>query len=143
MILFPNVAMEVCRWISQQLAAIAPGQPWSQPVVTNRWDDEDLAQIGWAVIVRNDGGTDDSVISQNVSLGVTCFGPRGSSEAEEIQCENLAQHVAAVLRDCARPGVENPFAGCTDLTGPYPIPSETMRPAYYLTCRLEIVGRGI
>jgi len=137
MILFPNVNMAVCDWIRDNLPS---GEKWSGALVTPTWSDQELAKVDWAVVVRNDGGQDSSVISQNVSLGVTCMGPRCDTEDDEIACERLAQTVAAIIRDCARPGDVNPFAGCTDMNGPYPIPSENGRPAYYLTADVEVVA---
>jgi len=137
MMIFPNSVMAACDWIRGQLPA---GQPWSDALVTKHWDDTVNTDTPWAVIVRNDGGSDTSPISQNIALGVTCFGPRLGTEPDEIACERLAQHVAAILRDCAQPGPVNPFAGCTDLNGPYPVPSDTGRPCYYLTCGLEVVA---
>ena len=143
MIVFPNTVMAVCAWIRDQLPALSAGKPWDVPLVTNRWNDTDLRSTRWAVIVRNDGGPDDSPVSQSVSLGITCFGPRGGSESEDVACERLAQAVAAIIRDCAQVGLVNPFAACTDLNGPYPVPSETGRPAYYLTATVTVVGQPV
>ena len=145
MIIYPNVTLAVCEWIRRRLPIIGAGQPWAGALITDNWDDSEVKKAPWAVIVRNDGGADESIITQSPSVGVTCFGPRApngaTSEADDLLCERLAQHVAGILRDCAQIGDVNPFADCADLSGPFKVADD--RPSYYLAATLVVVGRNI
>ncbi len=144
MIVFPNAAIAVADWIRSQTPALSIGQPWADKLmVTSRWSDDELVNQPWAVVVRSDGGPDDTPISQSVAIGVTIFGPRDGTDLDDVDTERLSQIVAAIIRDCARTADVNPFAACTDLNGPYSTPSESGRPCYYLTATISVVGQPI
>ena len=105
-------------FVSNKFAPTGPGQP-----VRAR-----------QVVIRDDGGPDTSVITSEVSVGITVLA------TTEADANGLARMVKALVRDC--PGVEvgNPVAAVVASNGPYEVPEESTQHRRYMTFTFSVVG---
>jgi len=89
---------------------------------------------GFAVVIRDDGGTDASLVTGSRSVGLTVIG------AANQQTKQLAERVATLMR--ALPdALLLPVADCT-VRGPYSLEA-TNRSEFYLTADLIVVGHSV
>jgi len=89
---------------------------------------------GYAVVVRDDGGPDQTLITGSRSIGLTVIG------AANQQTKQLAERVATLMR--ALPDSSNlPVADAT-VRGPYSLNAPT-RAEFYLTADLIVVGHSV
>ncbi len=91
---------------------------------------------GFAVVVRDDSGPDQSMVTAARSVGVTVIGPDGTHQ----QTAQLAQRVAALLRLSYEP--PSPVATCERVRGPYSL-AAVGRVEFYLSADLVVVGQSV
>ena len=106
---------------------------WS-PVVDRLFPPPDWT-AGFAVVVRDDSGPDESILTARRSVGMTVIGP------SHQPAERLAQRVAYLIRAAPQPGPACPVARCA-VRGPFSQPA-TGRSEFYLTADLIVVGHTL
>lgn len=126
---YDDMEMWAQAYLRPQLSAWAP-------FVDRRFPDRTWTP-GYAVVVRDDSGRDQSVVTASRSMGFTVIGPEG----QYSDTERLAQRVATLLRYSPSPGPDSPVADCR-VRGPYSLDA-TGRTEFYLAADLVIVGRPI
>ena len=103
------------------------------PLVDRRFPAKDWAP-GFAVVIRDDGGQDQTLITGSRSVGLTVIG------AGNQQTKQLAERVATLMR--ALPDASLlPVADAT-VRGPYSLEHPT-RAEFYLTADLIVVGHSV
>jgi hypothetical protein len=106
--------------------------PWA-PLIDRRFPDTTWTP-GYAVVIRDDGGPDESLVTGSRSVGFTVIG------AANQQTKQLAERVATLMR--ALPdALLLPVAGAT-VRGPYSLDA-TNRAEFYLTVDLIVVGHSV
>lgn len=122
---FPDPELWLCWHIRAWLAD-------STVRVTNEWPEP--LPPGRVVVVRYDGGTQTSYITEDSQYGFTVLGGLNDSEQDVI---NLARSVRKFVVNCW--GVAGPFANCSNSSGPVRVVIEQRR-ARYFTATLTAVG---
>lgn len=124
-------------FIRRELASI--GSPLATGVfVSNQFPNPARPK---SVIVRDDGGPDTSIITNEPTVGITVLTDEDPTEGETAT--NLAQLVKAIVKDCARIEPGNPVAAVLGFNGPYKVPDETGHPRRYMTAELSVAGREL
>lgn len=122
---FPDPELWLCGHIRTRLAD-------SAVLVTNEWPEP--LPPGRLVIVRYDGGTQTSYVTEESQYGFTVVGKLTDSEQEVV---NLARLVRRFVVNCW--GVAGPFANCSTSSGPARVVLEQRR-ARYFTASLTAVA---
>lgn len=89
---------------------------------------------GFHVVVRDDSGSDLSVVTARRSLGLTVIGP----ETRYADTSRLARRVATLCRASLIPGPSSPVAAAS-VRGPYSLDAAG-RSEFYLSADLTVVG---
>ena len=90
---------------------------------------------GYAVVIRDDGGADLSLITGSRIVGFTVIGPAHQQTAQ------LAQRVATLIR--ALPEAASLPVVAATVRGPYSLDAATTRAEFYLSADLIAVGHSV
>ena len=125
---YPDLEMILGPYLRSGLAA------WS-PRVDRRFPAPGWTP-GFAVVIRDDSGRDQSIVTASRSVGLTVIGPEGQYQ----QVRQLAERVATLLR-VLPDELLLPIADAT-VRGPYSLDA-TGRAEFYLTAELVVVGHSV
>lgn len=110
-------------------------EPYCSGVVVGReFPPADLPAPERLIIIRDDSGPTTSVITQDVSVGMTV---KASTVGD---AKALAAMVAAFLPGCVGLEPGNPVAAFLRASGPYAVPDPGGGPTQYLTAEFTVVG---
>ncbi len=141
-VIFSDLELFLTDFIRDELAAL-PGDPYAGVFVSNRFfdpdGDEPLPEPPFQVIVRDDGGPDTSIITNEPAVGITVLAGDDPSQGKEAT--DLALVVKAIVKDSARVDPDNPIAAVLGATGPYKVTEESGRPRRYMTFELSVTGQ--
>lgn len=126
MIEFPDIELILGPYLRGALAA------WS-PLVDRRFPGTGWTP-GFAVVIRDDSGRDQSLITASRAVGFTVIG------ADYRTTRQLAERLAAVIREIPD-ALQLPIATAT-VRGPYSLDA-TNRAEFYLTADLVVVGHTV
>lgn len=140
-VIFSDLELFLTDFIRDELAALA-GNPYPEVFVSNRFfepdEDDPQPEPPFQVIVRDDGGPDTSIITNQPSVGITVLG--GDDPTQGKEATDLALVVKAIVKDSARVEPGNPVAAVLAATGPYKVTEESGRPRRYMTFELSVTG---
>lgn len=141
-VIFSDLEKFLTGHIRAELAAL-PGQPYQGGWISNQFysPDPDIPRSppSYQIVVRDDGGPDTSIITQEPAVGVTVLMGDDGSQGQEAS--DLALVVKMIVRDCARSEPGNPVAAVRAATGPYKVADPTGVPRRYMTFELAVTGR--
>lgn len=139
-VLPPDVELYLTRWLRDQLAD-RNDVPAGGRVATREWKpptgDPGATPPTWQVIVRDDSGPDTSVITQEISVGISIL---AGTKENPTAASSLARLVKAIMRDAAGLQPGNPIAAVIGSLGPYAVAEETTYARRYMTFDLSVVG---
>lgn len=141
-VIFSDVELFLTGRIRSELALL-PGTSYEGAFVSNRFyePDPDVPRVDppFQIIVRDDGGPDTSIITNEPLIGITVLGGDDPTQGKEVT--DLALIVKAIVKDCAGTEPDNPVAAVLGATGPYKVAEESGRPRRYMTFELAVTGR--
>ncbi|NWL32976.1 hypothetical protein DM791_08720 [Paenarthrobacter nitroguajacolicus] len=124
-------------FIRRELAAI--GSPLASGVfVSNQFPSPARPK---SVIVRDDGGPDVSIVTNEPTVGITILTDKDLTDGKTAT--DLSHLVKAIVKDCARVEPGNPVAAVLGFNGPYTVPDETGHPRRYMTAELSVAGEEL
>lgn len=118
-----------------QAGLAARPEPYCADVVVGRdFPPADLLQPGRFIVIRDDSGPRTSIITKDVTVGITVKAPTISD------VKALAAMVEGLLPGCV--GVEpgTPVAALLGVNGPYSVPDPGGGPTQYLTAEFTVVA---
>lgn len=139
--LFGDVERELCAYLRGRLRAIgvALNAPWTDLDVTNAQTDFETSEP-WQVVVRDDGGTTESMVTRSHAIATTIIGPDDGTDPEGVETHRLAELVMLAIAEL--PEHETSVAAVTSQLGPYRVlQGNGVRPARYATHELVASGR--
>jgi hypothetical protein len=119
LILGPYLRAGLTSWTSVMVDRRYPATTWTP---------------GFAVVIRDDGGVDQTLITGSRSVGFTVIGPGYQ------QTKQLAERVATLMR--ALPDASTLPVADAPVRGPYSLDA-TNRAEFYLTADLIVVGHSV
>lgn len=141
-VIFSDLELFLTGFIRDELAAL-PGAPYGGAFISNRFFEPDpdapQPEPPFQIIVRDDGGPDTSIITNQPAVGITVLA--GDDPTQGQAATDLALVVKAVVKDCARVEPGNPVAAVLGATGPYKVAEESGRPRRYMTFELSVTGQ--
>lgn len=122
---WPDPELWLCDHIRTELAD-------ATVTVTNEWPEP--LPAGRVVIVRYDGGTQESYVTEESLYGFTIL---AALTDKPKKATDIARQVRSIVGNCF--GVDGPFAACRRTSGPVRVPN-TQRAERYFTAALVTVA---
>lgn len=139
-VLPPDIELYLTGWLRAELAG-SSSVPSGGRVATREWSpppgSPNAAPPTWQVIVRDDSGPDTSVITQEITVGISVL---AGSKDNPVPANDLARTVKAIMREAATTDPSNPIAAVTGSLGPYAVPENATFARRYMTFDLSVVG---
>jgi len=123
---FPDLELLLSSYLAAGLSSWSPLVDRHFPPTT--WTP------GYAVVVRDDSGRDQSMVTASRMISLTCIG------ADYKVARQMAERAAVLLR--ALPGHPTIPVADASVRGPYSLDA-TNRAEFYLTGDLVVVGRSV
>ncbi|MDQ4502182.1 hypothetical protein [Sinomonas sp. ASV322] len=137
-VVFADLELWLTGWLRAELAARP--EPFCRGVfVSNREPGPDQGDVVHErmVIVRDDGGPRESVVTESRNVGTTVVaGPRDAPK----EAGDLARVVRAIFDDAAGTQPGNPVAAVRASRGPYSVPDPAGRARKYMTHEMVCAG---
>ncbi|UOE45473.1 hypothetical protein [Agromyces larvae] len=137
-VIFPDVELWLTGHVRSELDA-RPEAVCADVVVDVKEPEPTGAWPSKLVVIRFDGSTQTSILTDEASIGVTVF---AGTKSLPQDANDLARIVRAIVASSA--GVEpgNPIAAVNSTTGPIAVPEDAPRARRYFTAELVIHGQA-
>lgn len=134
-VIHADLELFLTGWLREALAA-RPEPVCAGVKVDNK---EPLPTAQWParlVVIRYDGSTQTSVVTDEASVGVTVF---AGTQSLPKEANDLARIVRALIGGCAGRERDNPVAD-VETTGPVAVADSGVRARRYFTASMKVVG---
>lgn len=130
-----DLELFLTTWYRAALAARP--EPYCQGVQTDRVEpDQGIIPVPF-VVIRDDGGTSDLLLTAEHSVGISVL---AGTQEDPRPALDLGRMILGLRTRIPSPAPDNPVAAVTGATGPYLVPEDQPYARAYLTVTFRVVG---
>lgn len=133
LLLHADIELFLSHYLQERLGT-RPEPYCSDVVVGREFPAADLPQPERVIVIRDDSGPRTSVISKDISVGITVK----AGTVNDVKA--LASMIEAFLPGCVRVEPGNPVAALLQVRGPYAIADPDSGPTQYLVAEFTVVA---